>query len=405
MVDSLEEELRLFARQQAALRRVAMLVARGASPTEVFAAVTTEVSQLLDRHYMTWFRYEPDAVVIISTNQPGLTTPVQIKYWSDSESIAARVWRTGCAARVDSYDGRPGPGAVRARELGVRSAIATPIVVGSRLWGATAVTSMGCEPLPFDAEARIQDFTDLVATAIANAENRAELIASRARIVAADNEARQRIERDLHNGAQQQLVSIGLALRAVEATALRAVEAAAPPELDYVKAQLSHAATGLTAVLENLREISRGIHPAVLAHGGLRPALKALARRSSVPVELDIRTNQRLPAVVEMAAYHVVSESLTNAAKHAHASVVQVDVSLQRGTLQLSIHDDGVGGADPHRGSGIAGLRDRVEALGGRMRTTSPLGGGTSLLVTIPIGDAHQPATLTPAAPVEDPCC
>jgi signal transduction histidine kinase len=292
-------------------------------------------------------------------------------------TVAGLVWRTGRAARMDTFEGVGGPGAARARKLGIRSAVGAPIAVEGRLWGAVIVTSMR-KPLLPDAAEQIRDFTDLVATAIANADSRAALVASRARIVAATDEARQRIERDLHDGAQQQLVSIGLELRAAEATV--------PPELEQFKAQLSHAATGLAGVLENLQEISRGIHPAVLADGGLGPALKALARRSVIPVELDIHTTQRFPAGVEMAAYYIVAESLTNAAKHAYASVVRIDMRYRDATLQLSINDNGVGGADPGRGSGITGLKDRIEALGGEMTVNSPIGSGTSLVVNVPIG-------------------
>jgi signal transduction histidine kinase len=210
--------------------------------------------------------------------------------------------------------------------------------------------------------------------------SRAELIASRARVVAAADEVRRRIERDLHDGIQQRLVSLGLELRAAEAMV--------PPGSDELRAQLSRAAQGLANAVEDLQEISRGIHPAILSKGGLEAALKALARRSAVPVELDVRVDRRLPEGAEVAAYYVISEALTNATKHAEASLVRVDVVAADSVLRLDVDDDGVGGADPHLGTGLVGLRDRVEAVGGRMEVNSPPGGGTSLLVTIPIDSA-----------------
>jgi signal transduction histidine kinase len=238
-------------------------------------------------------------------------------------------------------------------------------------------TSTQERPLPRDSEARLTHFTDLLATAIANAESRTELAASRARIVSAADDARRRIERDLHDGTQQRLVSLGLDLRTAENTV--------PSDMTEVRTQLSDVARGLAEVLENLQEIARGIHPAVLAKGGLAPAIKALARRSAVPVELDLRADRRLPERVEVAAYYVVSEALTNAAKHAHATVVHVDVDADEARIQLSIRDDGRGGAAPDQGSGLVGLRDRVEALGGAIEIASAVGRGTSLWVSIPI--------------------
>jgi signal transduction histidine kinase len=228
-----------------------------------------------------------------------------------------------------------------------------------------------------DTESQIAEFTELVATAVANAESRSELRASRARVVAAADETRRRIERDLHDGTQQHLVSLALELRAAAA--------AVPRDLDELAAQLSRTAKGLADAADDLREISRGIHPAILSKGGLGPALRTLARRSAVPVELDLRTDRRLAEPVEVAAYYVVSEALTNAARHASASMVHIDLEADGSIVLLSIHDDGVGGADPGRGSGLIGLRDRIEALGGKIELASPAGGGTSLFARIPI--------------------
>jgi signal transduction histidine kinase len=212
--------------------------------------------------------------------------------------------------------------------------------------------------------------------------NRAELAASRARIVTAADEARRLIERDLHDGTQQRLVSLMLDLRATEA--------ALPPERPEISAQLSRVAKGLAGALDDLREISRGIHPAILSEGGLWPALKALGRRSVVPVELDLDVQARLPDPIEVAVYYVVSEALANAAKHSRASVVHVAGRARDGIVHLSVRDDGIGGAVPGKGSGLIGLADRVEALGGTISVTSPAGHGTELLVTLPITDAHS---------------
>ncbi|MEV8516813.1 DUF4118 domain-containing protein [Dactylosporangium sp. NPDC051484] len=387
------EELQALATQQAALRRVATLVARAVSPAEVFHAVTAEVSRLLDDRHTTLLHYEADdTVTIVSTNQPGLMAlagsrgPATAPYENgklETGSVAELVRRTGRAVRADSRCGAD-PGSTRRRALGIDSAVAVPILVEGRLWGTIIVTSARPEPLPQDAEARITDFTDLTATAIANADNRTQLIASRARIATAADETRQRIERDLHDGAQQHLIAISLELRAAEETEM-------PPE--QLRAQMARAATSLTEVATDLRELARGIHPAVLGTGGLVPAIKMLARRSAIPVELHVDGSAgRPPAPVEIAAYYVVSESLTNAARHSGASVVRVEVTMRPDTFRLAIRDDGVGGADPARGCGLTGLWDRVETLGGHMVVTSPPDGGTSLLATIPIRAGEQPA-------------
>jgi signal transduction histidine kinase len=225
-------------------------------------------------------------------------------------------------------------------------------------------------------------FIELVATAVANADSRAELTASRARVVAAADETRRRIERDLHDGTQQRLVSLALALRATEAKV--------PAELEGLRAELSDTAQGLTAAVEDLQEYARGIHPAVLSKGGLAPALKALARRSPIPVELRVDLAGPLETGVAAAAYYVVSEALANAAKHARASVISVNVAGGESVIDGTVSDDGVGGADPGRGSGLTGLRDRVEALGGTLEIASADGGGTRLHSRMPVEHAQS---------------
>jgi signal transduction histidine kinase len=223
------------------------------------------------------------------------------------------------------------------------------------------------------------EFTELVATAIANAENQTELRASRARIVAASDLARRRIERDLHDGVQQRVVSLALGLRAAESRI--------PSGLAEAREELTHVASGLDGLLEDLREISRGIHPAILAEGGLGPALRTLARRSPIPVDVDVGVAGRLPDRLEVAAYYAVSEALTNAAKHSQATSVRVDVETRDSTLHLSVRDDGIGGAHRAGGSGLIGLRDRVEALGGALSLRSPRGEETSIEIELPLVD------------------
>jgi signal transduction histidine kinase len=373
------DELHRIAELQAALRRVATLVARAVPSSEVFSAVTEELARCLGAHHSALVRYEPDAATVLAAHHEhgSKRMPVGRRFSLEGESVAAMVLRTGCAARIESHDNVAGPDAKYISELGLHSGVGAPIVVAGRLWGTAVVGSLKPEVLPPDTEARIGDFADLVATAIANAEARSELTASRARIVAAGDEARRRLERDLHDGAQQRLVSLGLKLRTAESSV--------PPVQQTLREQISDIFTGLTSVSEELREISRGIHPAILSKGGLGPALKTLARRSAVPVDLDVHVDQRLPDAVEVGAYYVAAEALTNTARHARASVVEVCAEATSTNLRLVIRDDGIGGAAAGEGSGLIGLIDRVEALGGEMTIQSPPGSGTALLVNIPI--------------------
>ena len=373
----------VLAEQQAALRRVATLVARGVEPTEVFSAVAGELAHCLGVHNAGLCRLEPEgsATLVAARDESGLATKLVGQRFSlEGENIVAAVVRTGRAARMDNHDNAAGPTAARIRELGMRSAVGAPIIVAGRIWGAATVSTSGAEPLPADTEARIGDFADLVATAIANAQAHDELNASRARIVAAADDARRRFERDLHDGAQQRLVSLGLHLRAVEG--------GVPADLAPLKEQISDLVSSVTGISEELQELSRGIHPAILSKGGLGPAINVLARRSAIPVELLVVSQRRLPDPVEVAAYCVVAEALTNAAKHAQASMVEVCVDTEGQNLHLSIRDDGIGGADAAKGSGMTGLRDRVEALGGTLSISSHPGTGTALRATIPFEDS-----------------
>jgi signal transduction histidine kinase/uncharacterized protein YoaH (UPF0181 family) len=371
-----QQELRELADTQAALRRLAMLVARDEPPEAVFAAATREALRHFGSGTARMIRFELDGTATLVANE-GTTDPdVRVgDRWEDypPNGLTATVLRTGRAARVDDYRDVPG-GEATVRE-GIRCAIAVPIHVNGRLWGMFAVGSRR-GPLPPDTEQRTTEFTDLVATAVANAQSRAELITSRARIVAASDEVRRRIERDLHDGAQQGLLALALRLRSA---------AAAPHRSDEIHIELTDVAAGLVDVIDELREISQGIHPAILSKAGLRPALRALGRRSAIPVDMDVRIEGRLPEPIEVGAYYVVSEMLTNAAKHARASVVEVHAEVSDGTLRVCVRDDGIGGADPEGGSGLVGLKDRTEALGGTFSIHSPAGAGTTVCCELPV--------------------
>jgi signal transduction histidine kinase len=384
MADSLgasRDELRRAADEQAALRRVATLVARGSAPGALFGAVATEAGGVFAVATTAVVRFEQDrTATVVGSWQPQGIEHLALapgSHWpAEQDSVAGQVQRTGGPRRV-SYESAVGAASDWAREHGIRSSVGSPIVVEGRLWGAIIAFSGAPAPHPDDTEERLRAFTELVAMAIANADSRAQLAASRARVVAAADETRRRIERDLHDGTQQRLISLALELRAAESRL--------PPEQHSPDEPWSRTAQGLTDVIEELREISRGLHPAILERGGLGPAVRAIARRSGVPVALNLAVHDRLPQGVEVAAYYVVSEAMANAAKHAHASALDVDVAVDGDDLRLRVSDDGVGGADAARGSGLIGLSDRIEAVGGRMQVASPPGGGTTLRATIPV--------------------
>jgi signal transduction histidine kinase len=384
-------ELRDHADEQAALRRVATLVARAAPPEEIFAAVTAEVGRVLSADVTVLARYDPDGTetTVGVWSRTGVL-PVEVGRRENlaGRSVTTVVFHTGRPARIDDYAATTGVIGEYARGVGIRASAGAPISVEGRLWGVMIVATTGEAPLSADSEARLAGFTELVATAIANAEARAALAASRARIVAAADTARRRIERDLHDGAQQRLVSLALQLRAAQA--------AMPPGAGKLTDQLDGVASGLTEVLDELREIARGIHPAALADGGLQPALKTLARRSAVPVRLDVGVERRLPESIELAAYYVVSEALTNTAKHAHATVADVRLADGEDVLRLWVRDDGRGGADPAGGTGLVGVKDRVEALGGNISVHSPPGAGTTVEIAFPLTDPSRPVAGDP---------
>jgi signal transduction histidine kinase len=384
-----EARARELASEQAALRRVATLVAQGASPDELFSGLAEEVGVLLDVDAASILRYEADwtAIVVAGWSDGAIQLPLGERLPLAGDNLAAEVLRTGNPRRKDDYVGASGRIAATVRELGVHSAVASPIVVEGAIWGVVGVLSRKPEPLPADTEARLAEFSRHAGIAVANAKSRSDLAESRARIVRAGDDARRRFERDLHDGAQQRLVSLGLELRATEATV--------PPELHDLRRLLARLRTGLTDVLDDLRELSRGLHPAVLSEDGLSPALQSLALRSAVPVDLRIDLDSgRFESPVEVAAYYVASEALTNIAKHAHASRAQVRVSRREGWLDLVVSDDGSGGADASSGSGLTGLVDRVEAIGGKIQIESPPAAGTAIQVSLPTG--VDPVTIAP---------
>jgi len=367
-----------LSREQSALRRVAVLVAEAVEPAAVFEAVTREVGLLCRADLARMERYVDGAVVGVAAwcNAPPAPA-VGTRLALDGPGVARAVLDTGGPVRVDSFADAAGQVAREARDLGIRSSVGSPIVVAGRIWGVIAASTRGERPFPPGTEAQITRFTELVATAVDNAHGRAELAASRARVVAAADETRRRLERDLHDGAQQRLVALALDLRLAEETV--------PDGMPELRGAVRGVADELTEVLDELREISRGIHPAILSEGGLRPALRTLARRSPVPVDLRVHTRRRFPPAVEVTAYYAVSEALTNTAKHAAAGHAEIVVEEQDDVLRLCVSDDGAGGADPARGSGLLGLRDRVESMGGTIEVASPDGRGTTITVVLPL--------------------
>jgi signal transduction histidine kinase len=379
-------ELRAYADEQAALRRVATLVAGGAPPAKVFAVVTEEIGRVMSADFAGMKRYDADGTVTAVGLWSRADTPSPYAVgdrWSlGGRNVSTLVHQTGKPARIENYDEGTGILAEVARARGFRSAAGVPVSVAGRLWGLVIAGSTRVASLPGDAEARLATFTELTRTAITNAEAQAALAASRARIVAAADEARRRIERDLHDGAQQRLVTVALQLRELQATA--------PPEAGDLAGRLDGVVAGLDAALAELREIARGIHPTLLSQGGLGPAMAALARRCPIPVDLQVQVAGRVPGPIEVAAYYVACEALANAAKHAHATAAKVVVAAGEGVLRVRVRDDGGGGATIGRGSGLIGLKDRVEAFGGRITLDSPPGAGTTLEVQIPLQQAGR---------------
>jgi PAS domain S-box-containing protein len=377
MVEASRDELARLAEEQTALQRVATLVAHGTSQEELFTAVVVEVGRVFGVEDVGLARYESDATMttVAISERLADSFPVGTRWPLPAKNVTAVVVETGRSARIDSYgdvSGRPG---VAIREKGPGSAVAAPIVVEGCVWGAMTLAST--EPLPADTEARLASFAELVATAIANAEARTEVAASRARIVAATDDERRRVVRDLHDGAQQRLVHTVVRLKLAQ----QAVQNGE----DDVPALVSEALDNAKQATAELRELAHGILPAALTRGGLRAGVDALASRVPVPIEIDVSVG-RLPAAVEATAYFVVAEALTNVAKHGRAGRAEVTARIEHGTLAVHVRDDGVGGARPD-GSGLLGLADRLAALDGKLRVDSPADRGTLVAAAIPLSD------------------
>jgi PAS domain S-box-containing protein len=390
MTDQLriERELRDLAAEHGALERVATEVARGLDEDVVFHLVAEQAGRLVGADGCTLVRVEPGDQVRILANwsdvtaagvaAEGMVVPI------DAGAAMAATFRTGRPARSDEAPGQPG----RPNPIGdddpIRSAVAAPITVTGEMWGALVAWRVIEEPLPADTERRLGAFASLAGTAIANADARTALASSRQRIVTAADQARRRLERNLHDGAQQRFVSLSLALRLTQSLLESEPEKAAE--------HLRGAQRELTQGLEELRELARGIHPAILTERGLRAAVDSLVLRAQVPIEVTDMPEGRLPPEVEAAAYYVVSESVANVTRYAGADRATVAVSVAAGRMLIvEVADDGAGGADPAKGSGLRGLADRVEAIGGRLEIASPPGSGTRVRALLPCE--------TPAAP------
>ena len=362
------------------MRRVAVLVARAASPEAVFAAVAGEAGRLLHAHHAWMARYDPDGArtMVASWSSTGAAVSIGGRARLGGRNLATLIFHTGQPARIDDYADASGPAAGIAQQMGFGASVGVPISVEGRLWGVMAVASARV-PLPAGTEARLARFTELVATAIANAQAQAEVTASRARIIAAADETRRRIERDLHDGVQQRLIT--------QAMMLCDIRDRVPAD---VRADVDQVRDELAATRQELRDLCQGVHPTILVELGLGAAIRALARRSPLPVRVQIRAGGRLPGSCEITAYYVAAEAFTNAAKHAKASAVDILIEGADGTLTVQVRDNGVGAADASRGSGLTCLRDRVEAVGGSMTLDSPAGAGTVLTVLLPVtADDH----------------
>jgi signal transduction histidine kinase len=372
-----EAEQQRLAAEQAALHRVATLVAKNAPPEEVFQTVTAEVCRLLDLRTAVLHRFEGERTSTIVGKFGEATGRFELGEVNPLEvGSALAVLQTGAPARSD-YGELSGAAVAELRALGFSGSVGVPITVAGLTWGALVVALRPEERLPVETEHRLQGFAELVGLAVASASARDELAASRQRIVEASDTERRRIERNLHDGAQQRLVTLALALRSAK-TKLRAQPERAEELLDAFSHELGQA-------IAELRELAQGIHPAVLTERGLVTALEALAARGPLAVDLDVSLPERLPEPVETATYYTVSEALANVAKHAEALSATVRVACADGRVEVEISDDGVGGADPDHGSGLAGLRDRVEALDGRLSVESSTGEGTVVRAQLPV--------------------
>jgi signal transduction histidine kinase len=371
-------EVERLAREQAALRRVATLVAEGSPPTAVVDAVAAETERALGADGALLLRYESDDELTVVArrmpNQEGVPPPgTRVSHKGDN--VSARVRRTGRPARFQDYGRARGPIADLARATESQAAVGAPIVLDGRLWGVIVARWRGETSPPADTEERLAKFAQLLEAAIANADSREQLTASRTRLLTAADDARRRVVRDLHDGAQQRLVHAVINLKLAEQT----LQATDDEAARLVREALTHAELGN----EELRELAHGILPVSLTNGGLRAGLDAVAARLDVPVRLEVPP-ERFAAEIEASAYFVVAEALTNVVKHAHATQAEVRAFVEDGTLHLHVRDDGTGGADPG-GHGLVGIADRVTALGGQLAVRDAAGGGTLVAASMPL--------------------
>jgi signal transduction histidine kinase len=386
------QELQQLADEQAELRAVATLVAQGAEPRAVFDAVCEATGRLIGAASVNLAQFTPDGFNLTQAgwSQRGTHVPPGTRLPLAGDSINALVQNTQAPGRVDSYEGLPGRLAARLRQLGIKSEVGAPVIVDGSVWGALIAGTDNPEPLPPGAEWRLANFAKLIGTAVSNAMARSELIDSRARMITAFDAARQRVTRDLHDGAQQQFVTTIINLQLAQQKWSSAPQQAR----DLLDRALTEARVGI----DQLREIAAGIHPAILTHRGLAAALGALAARLPIPVELDL-TAERLPPAIEASVYFFCSEALTNVVKHAHASTAWVRVATGDGRCTIEVRDDGIGGAKPRSETGgLIGLRDRIGALKEAMQISSPASGGTSLQAWIPLPSAAAPSAAVPSA-------
>jgi signal transduction histidine kinase len=371
------EQARALAEEQAALRRVATLTARGAPPSEVLAAVAGEIGGVLDTRYVQLGRFEPDATVTVvaswsthahTDNLP----PVGSRWAMPTGSFLEPIWRTGRPQRADNWTSPEDSGLPR--DACVTCVVGCPILTEGRVWGV--VTSLSAQRQPETAQTRISEFTELLGTAIANAESRTQLTEARTRVVAAIDDTHRRLERELHQSIQHHLVPIGTHLSAAQE---------AWPEASQLNAQLAEIDQDLVGLIADLQRLSWGLPPLLPEQGGLTTAIEALARECAIPVDVEIRLDKQLPHGIETAVYHVITEALANAAQHSRATTVHIELDANETNLHLTVRDNGIGGANPSLGSGLLGLRDRVEALNGRIGITSPPEHGTAVQATIPL--------------------
>lgn len=384
-LESGRDQLVGLADEQAALHRVAALVATGGAPADIFDAVVAEVEALARSDSTVLLRFDPpDAATVVAASQrieggrPVGTT------WSHSgDDLIAAFAHDVRPPHAGSISSSSGPTAELLRGLGVHSLVGACIRVDGQVWGAISAVWVHEVPDPAATSRQVSEFTELLGAAIANVASRDELSASRARIVVAADTARRRIERDIHDGAQQRLIALGLELRLAQMSL---------PDDDPTRRELERLGDSLSDAVDSLQEVARGVHPAILSHGGLTPAVEGLARRSPVPTTISSSGDRRLDEQVEVAAYYFVSEALTNVAKHSGATEVTVQIAVGDDRLDVVVSDDGVGGASPANGSGLTGLRDRIEAVGGTLDIDSRHGVGTTLSACVPIGQASLPA-------------